>query len=614
MAGVKIRRGAAFPDLGLVRAIRPLWIALLLLLPAVAQAQFTFTTNNGAITITGYTGPGGAVTIPDTTNGYPVTSIGSYAFNYKLNLTSITIPNSVISIGYDAFFDCTNLTNVTIGTNVTSIGDDAFFHCTSMTSVIIPDSVTNIGFGGLASCTSLTNVTIGTNVANIGNSAFSYCSSLTSVTIPNSVTDIGFAAFQSCSSLTNVMIPKSVINIGGMAFFLCTSLTAIKVDALNSIYCCVDGVLLNKAQTTLIQCPAGKAGGYTIPNSVTSIGDWAFYHCASLTNVTIPNSVIRIGDITFGFCTNLTTVMIPNSVTTIGSEAFAICASLTAIMVDTNNPAYASGDGVLFNKIQTTLIQCSGDQAGSYTVPNSVTSIGYYAFGDCTKLTNVMIGNSVTNIGVQAFADCDSLTAIMVDTNNPAYASVAGVLFNQSQTALIQCPGGQGGSYTVPDSVTSIGNFAFSYCTKLTNVMVGNSVTNIGAIAFSSCISLIGVYFTGNSPTPTNDTSVFNNDSNTTIYYLPGTTGWGLTFDGRPTALWLPQVQTTGASFGVQSNQFAFNINWASDTVVVVEACTNLANPVWNPVSTNMLTSGTSYFSDLQWTNYPDRYYRLRSP
>jgi hypothetical protein len=107
---------------------------------------------------------------------------------------------------------------------------------------------------------------------------------------------------------------------------------------------------------------------------------------------------------------------------------------------------------------------------------------------------------------------------------------------------------------------------------------------------------------------------VFEYSTNAMVYYLPGTTGWGSTFDGCPTALWLPQVQTTSASFGVQSNQFGFNINWASDTVVVVEACTNLANPVWNPVATNPLTGGSSYFSDLQWTNYPGRFYRLRSP
>ena len=107
--------------------------------------------------------------------------------------------------------------------------------------------------------------------------------------------------------------------------------------------------------------------------------------------------------------------------------------------------------------------------------------------------------------------------------------------------------------------------------------------------------------------------SPFPGDS-VTVYYLPGTLRWGTLYDGQPTALWLPQVQTGDASFGVRTNQFGFNINWASGRVVVVEACTNLSNPIWLPVGTNMLAGGTSYFCDPQWTNYSGYFYRLRSP
>ena len=107
---------------------------------------------------------------------------------------------------------------------------------------------------------------------------------------------------------------------------------------------------------------------------------------------------------------------------------------------------------------------------------------------------------------------------------------------------------------------------------------------------------------------------VFSGDNNATVYYLPGTTGWGSTFGGRPTVLWNPQVQTGDASFGVRTNRFGFTITGTSNLVIVVEACTNLANPIWSPVGTNTLTGGSSYFSDPQWTNYPARFYRLRSP
>jgi hypothetical protein len=122
---------------------------------------------------------------------------------------------------------------------------------------------------------------------------------------------------------------------------------------------------------------------------------------------------------------------------------------------------------------------------------------------------------------------------------------------------------------------------------------------------------LNGIYFQGNTPMA-GSTAFLNIPA--TAYYLPGTTNWSFDFAGLPTALWLPQVQTGDASFGVQANQFGFNLNWASGRIVVVEACTNLVNPVWQPVQTNTLTGGAACFSDPQWTNYPGRFYRLRSP
>lgn len=126
------------------------------------------------------------------------------------------------------------------------------------------------------------------------------------------------------------------------------------------------------------------------------------------------------------------------------------------------------------------------------------------------------------------------------------------------------------------------------------------------------CISLTGVYSQGNAPSA--DSTVFTGDNNATVYYLPGTTNWFSPFGGRPAVLWNPQPQTSDTSFGVRTNRFGFNINWASGQTVVVEACTNLANPAWSPVGTNTLTVGSSYFSEPQWTNYPARFYRLRSP
>jgi len=165
---------------------------------------------------------------------------------------------------------------------------------------------------------------------------------------------------------------------------------------------------------------------------------------------------------------------------------------------------------------------------------------------------------------------------------------------------------------SIPDSVTSIGDSAFEGCGGLTSVTIGNSVTTIGNYAFEGCTSLRGAYFKGNAPSL--GILMFYLTENVTVYYLLGTTGWGPTFGERPTAIWQPQVETNDARFGVRMNQFGFNISWADDMVVVVEAAEELTNPIWTPMGTNTLTGGSSYFSDPQWTNYPGRYYRLRSP
>ena len=317
-------------------------------------------------------------------------------------------------------------------------------------------------------------VIIKNGVTSIGDWVFYNCSSLTSITIPNSVTSIGNWVFRDCTSLTSVAIPTSVTSIGDGVFYCCESLTSIEVSNNNENYSSTDGVLFNKNKSELITYPAGKTdseyaipnsvtsiGSYaffdcesltsvTIPNSVTNIGVYAFYGCKSLTSVTIPDSVISIGDYAFSYCESLTSVTIPNSVTSICSDAFSDCTSLKSIEVSDNNKNYSSVDGVLFNKDKTELIKYPSSKTdNTYEIPDSVTSIGAYAFQDCSRLTSVTIPNSVTSIGYGAFLGCSSLTSV-----------------------------------TIPDSVISIGDYAFSYCESLTSVTIPNSVTGIGSNAF----------------------------------------------------------------------------------------------------------------------------------
>ena len=261
---------------------------------------------------------------------------------------------------------------------VTHQNSDYPYWSTTITTAIIPASVT------------YNSVTY--SVTSIGYMAFSGCTGLTSVTIPNSVTSIGEAAF-AFTGLTSVTIPNSVTSIGDDAFVACSGLTSINVASDNPNYCSVNGVLFNKNQTTLISYPGGKQGVYTIPNSVTSIGESAFSDCYGLTSVTIPNSV-----------------------TSIGEYAFQVCSGLTSV-----------------------------------TIPNSVTSIGDHAFSHCDGLTSVTIGNSVTSIGDEAFRGCSGLTSVTcLATTPPMMGSNVFYNVNRSQIPLY-VPAGSVSAYKSAD-------------------------------------------------------------------------------------------------------------------------------------------------------------------
>ena len=334
------------------------WLPTLFLLapPVVVHAEdYLYTTNNGTITITKYTGPGGDVTITNSINGLPVDCIGAGAFSNCISLSSVTIPNSVTRIGDVAFLNCTNLPGITIPNSITSIGDMAFLNCGSLTNVTIGDSVTNIGHGTFYYCTSLVEISVNASnpvYGSIGGVLFDKnqttlvqfpAGKTGPYTIPINVTDIGSEAFFLCTSLTGVTVPASVTNIPSPAFLRCTSLVEISVHASNSVYSSVDGVLFNKNQATLVQFPAGKTGPYTTPASLTSIGRDAFRYCTSLTNVTIGNSVTNIGGyLVFDNCTNLTSITIGKSVTSIGASAFSDCTSLTSVYFRGNAPNLGS--------------------------------------------------------------------------------------------------------------------------------------------------------------------------------------------------------------------------------------------------------------------------------
>ena len=358
-----------------------------------------------------------------------LTSIGSNAFSFCTNLTSIEIPNGVTYIDSYAFSYCSGLTSITIPNSLTSIGDGAFYKCSGLTSITIPNSVTSIGSYAFSFCTNLTSIEIPNGVTYIDSYAFSSCSSLTSITIPNSVTSIGSSAFSGCSGLTSITIPNSVTSIGSNAFSECYGLTSVYYTGDIAQWCGISFsnsyfsnpldyghnlYINNELVTNLI-----------IPNSVTSIGSYVFSGCSGLTSVEIPNSVTSIDDGAFYECSGLTSITIPNSVTYIDSYAFSHCSGLTSITI-------SNGVTIIYEYVFS---YCSG--LTSITIPNSVTAIGDGAFYKCSGLTSITIPNSVAYIGGDAFSYCSGLTSI-----------------------------------EIPNSVAYIGGYAFSGCNSLEEVMM----------------------------------------------------------------------------------------------------------------------------------------------
>ena len=341
-------------------------------------------------------------------------------------------------------------------------------------------------------------------MTSIGESAFRNCSSLTSVTIGNSVTSIGGYAFEGCSDLTYVTIGNSVTSIGSSAFEDCSGLSSITVAQGNTKYDSRDNcnAIIESASNKLI---AG-CKNTVVPNSVTSIGSYAFRGCSGLTAITIPNSVTSIGWGAFYNCSGLTSVTIGNSVTSIGRSAFYGCSSLTSITMAQGNAKYDSrenSNAIIETESNTMIAGCK-----TTIIPNTVTSIGDYAFSGCSGLTSITMPNSVTSIGSDAFFGCTGLTSITIPNSVTSIGNYA----------FARCSGLT--SVTIPNSVTSIGSDAFVACSGLTSVTIGNSVTSIGEYAFYNCSGLNSIISKIETPFAF-VSSAFLNISSTCVLTVP---------------------------------------------------------------------------------------------
>ena len=560
------------------------------------QDGYVFFENGNEVYLVGYVGTDIALTLPDQYNGKTY-GVYQYAFYKCKDLTRITIPEGVTSIGKGAFSGCSSLVEMTIpfvggtaGKTSSSTYQYPFGYIFGTDSYTGGRAVQQYYYGSYTSSTTTSTYYIPANLrrvtvtgGNILYGAFYNCSMLTKVTLPNSVTSIGGSAFSGCTGLKSITIPSSVTSIGYYAFYGCTSLAYTTYG--NAKYLGNSDnpylVLIKATSTSITSCTIHEntkviAGGafrgctgltsvtFAGDSQLTSIGDYAFYGCYGLTSIKIPSSVTSIGDYAFYGCTGLTSVTfegdsqltsiddwafsgctglksikIPEGVTSIGSSAFASCTGLTNITVAQGNTKYHSSGNCLIETATKTLIL--GCQNSVIPTDGSVTSIGSYAFRDCTGLTSITIPSSVASIGASAFSGCSSLVEMTIPfvggtagkTSSDTYQYPFGYIFGTSSytggTKVTQSYYGSstsnitGSTYYIPatlrrvtvtggnllyrafdncsmltevtllSSVTSIGNYAFEDCKGLTSITIPSSVTSIGSYAFSYCRNLTSI-------------------------------------------------------------------------------------------------------------------------
>ena len=538
-------------------------------------------------------------------NSSLLTKIGNTAFSSCSQLTSINIPSTITTIGVSAFYYCiamvscttsqsgtlllsipnsvfnycSSLQSFTIPPSVTSLGGSVFYNCSSLSSVTIPPSVTSIGGSVFYNCSSLTGVTL-PNLTIINPSIFFGCSNLINVNIPSTVTTIESNAFSDCASLTSLTIPQSVSIIRVDSFKKCTGLITITVASNNATYSSVDGVLFNKAKTTLmVYPPKSPSTSYVIPSTVVIVAANAFCNCANLTSLTIPNSTTNIQSLSFfGF------------------------PSLSTIVINSTHTGFLYENGVLFNKAKTNLMLYPGGLANtSYAVPSTVTTIFSAAFYGAKNLTSVTIPTSVTVINDSVFYGCSGLTSIIIPSaatyidTNAFYgcSSLTSVTFPATvntiyTSAFNGCSSLS--SFTFPPLVTRLEANVLTGCSSLTSVTIPSTLTTIvGGNPFHNCTNLTSITVDANN-------AYFSSDSN------------GILFSKTKSTLILYPRKLLNTSYVIPStvtliNLYAFN-NCANLRTVMIPAVTTLFDSTFNNCSNLMNVIFTGLVPRIDGTNF----------
>ena len=450
-------------------------------------------------------------------------SIASEVFSSCSGLKKVTLPDSVKKIGYAAFAWCDNLTEIELGSGLTEIGNRAFDGCVSMKKINIPDTVTKIGDEAFSGCILLNSVKMSNNVKEIGDDTFYNCTSLQSISLPSTLTSLGYNTFYNCTMLEEITLSAGIEGIRASTFEGTAAydngwedgILYISGYVVDSNPEKVNGDIVIKNGTTDIcygafyDCDNMKS--VSIPDSVVNINNEAFSYCDYLSSVKMSANVKKIGDSAFystdiktidlgnkleyigsgAFCyTELTSVSVPASVKEIGENAFYIYC-LKEITVDSNNSAYSSLNGVLYNKAKTELIKYPENKdTENFSIPETVKTIKDYAFYGA-DFSAISIPASVKEYEGTVFGDCGWLKEINVDSSNAFYSSDNGVFYNKDKSELIKIPQSmEAETYTIASTVKTIREYAGIYCSDIQNLIMSKNVENIGYEAFYNCNGL----------------------------------------------------------------------------------------------------------------------------
>jgi len=620
-----------------------------------AGVVFTFDSQTNTYSVTDYKGTTTEIIIPSVYKGFPVSSIGEFAFSSCETITAVKLPSSIVSIDFAAFSTCTSLKSVTLENGIQKIGGYAFDSCSLLKNITLPNTIIGIEHNAFSECTSLTEITIPDSVVSIGEYAFNDCASLKSVTLGKGLEKIDKGAFADCSSLETIEFPSSLTEIGGAAFWGCTSLTEIVIpdtvefiDAAAFAYCenlvkvtlpflgdkkdnPTDGTF--KYIFTYLHEPSVKEVILTGGNYCglgEQIPDYAFDYYYSLEKITLPNTLVIIGNYAFSN-TSLSDIHLPDSLRNIGKNAFSGCRftsftvpdgvtimgefmlganqleSLTLPFIGERHSVYGELSHILGVHVGHTLKEITvtvGNKYGEHIF------IPHYAFRYWSSIETINLPNGITKIGQDAFYGCTSLKSINIPDSIVSIGSYA--FYECTALTSIDIPNGSIGGYAFYNcallaevtlgSVTSIGEKAFRGCTPLKSVTVPNTVTRIGIGAFGECNNLeeISIPFTGSQ-------LGYNAGAIKQFGYIFADGNWGVDPDPQVYQHEVPRtlktVYYTSAEDMLWHN--AFESCWYVERIYISEGLETIGNDAFSDscikyisLPQSLTTIGTSAFED----------------